>query len=334
MTLSSSQSGAVGGTIAGRLAEAGHDVILIARGKHLEALQQNGLELVDPDRRCRLQIAAVSGPEELILTERDVLVLAVKSQDTGAALQRWADQRVAGGRTAGDILPIFCAQNGVENERTALRTFANVYGICVWLPAVHLHPGSVVVRSAPVSGSFVLGRYPDGLDERVAEVAHDLSEAPFRVRVSQKVMRWKHAKLIRNLINALDAIVEPNADSTGLLADAVAEAQRVFEAAGIEYASVTEEENLRAGITIKDVLGLSEAGSSSWQSLAKRSGNIEVDYLNGEIVLLGRLHGIPTPYNCALQRITNGLAWAGGAPRSWPLGRLIEAIRAEVHRAA
>ena len=45
-----------------------------------------------------------------------------------------------------------------------------------------------------------------------------------------------------------------------------------------------------------------QLGGSSWQSLVRGTGTIETDFLNGEIVLLGRLHGIPTPVNADIQR--------------------------------
>jgi 2-dehydropantoate 2-reductase len=47
---------------------------------------------------------------------------------------------------------------------------------------------------------------------------------------------------------------------------------------------------------------------SSWQSLQRGLGSIEADFLNGEIVRLGRLHGIPTPYNAVLQEVANAMA--------------------------
>ena len=58
-----------------------------------------------------------------------------------------------------------CLQNGVANESAALRRFANVYGICVMLPASHLEPGLVVAHSAPVPGILDVGRFPDGVDD-------------------------------------------------------------------------------------------------------------------------------------------------------------------------
>ena len=56
-------------------------------------------------------------------------------------------------------------------------------------------------------------------------------------------------------------------------------------------------------------------GSSSWQSLARGTGSIEADYLNGEITLLGRLHGVPTPVNAMLQDVANDMARERAAAR-------------------
>ena len=55
---------------------------------------------------------------------------------------------------------VVCAQNGVENERVALRSFARVYGVSVMCPAVHLDPGVVIGYSAPVAGIHTSGCGP------------------------------------------------------------------------------------------------------------------------------------------------------------------------------
>ena len=104
-------AGAVGGTIGGRLAESGRDVVLVARGAHLEALRRDGLRLLTPESDLRLPVPAVSGPEELgELRRDDVLVLCVESQDTAGVLNQWARSEVAGGGTASEVLPVVCAQ--------------------------------------------------------------------------------------------------------------------------------------------------------------------------------------------------------------------------------
>ena len=57
-------------------------------------------------------------------------------------------------------------------------------------------------------------------------------------------------------------------------------------------------------MTIRPIDGQRRGGGSTWQSLARGLASVETDYLNGEIVLLGRLHGVPTPANELMQRLT------------------------------
>ena len=70
----------------------------------------------------------------------------------------------------------------------------------------------------------------------------------------------------------------------------------------------------------------SRPGASSWQSLARGTGSIEADYLNGEIVLLGRLHDVPTPVNLLLQRTAARAAREGLAPGSIRVDDLIQMV--------
>ena len=70
------------------------------------------------------------------------------------------------------------------------------------------------------------------------------------------------------------------------------------------------------------VAGQDRVAGSSWQSLARGTGNVESDFLNGEIVLLGRLYGVPTPANLTLQRLANQLANGGAPPQSIPLAEI------------
>ena len=322
-------AGAIGGTIGGRLFQGGHDVVLVARGEHARALRDEGLRLVTPQGTDTLRIPVVSEPGELRLTPDDVLVLCVKTQDSVAALDAWAYAPVAGGGTAAARLPIVCAQNGVENERLALRRFARVYGMCVWLPSTHLEPGVVVAYGTPLSGMFHIGRYPHGLDEVARRIAADLSRNAFAAYPEEQVMRWKYAKLLTNLLNAYDAVCGDPAGAEKIRGLLRAEGAAVLDAAGIPYAS-EEEQRARRGdrVNVAEIPGVPGNRSSSWQSLARRSGSIEADYLNGEISLLGRLHGVPTPANDVLHRLANEFARDRRPPGSLPLPDLIAAIDA------
>ena len=69
-------------------------------------------------------------------------------------------------------------------------------------------------------------------------------------------------------------------------------------------------------------------GGSSWQSLARGLGSIEADFLNGEIALLGRLHGIETPVNALLQERAREAALLGLPPGQVSAESLLELVEA------
>ena len=205
-----------------------------------------------------------------------------------------------------------CAQNGVENERLALRRFARVYGICVMLPAAHLEPGRVVSQGSPYPGMLDVGRYPSGVDAVAEEVAFDLTDAGFLSVPRAEVMRWKYAKLLRNLANSLEALCGHNFEDRsfgGLAKMAMDEGREVLAAAGVDVVANEEWQEYRQGsVQIVAVDGRPRAGGSSWQSATRGTGSIESDFLNGEMVLLGRLHGVATPVNELLRQEADALA--------------------------
>ena len=313
-------AGAVGGVIGGRLFEHGHDVVLIARGAHLDALRSNGLELQSPDGTVTLPVPAAGGPAEAGVNEGDVVILAMKGQDTPAAL----DDLTAA--AAGDV-PVVCAQNGVENERAALRRFRDVYAMTVMLPGTHLSPGVVQAHGTPLSGILDLGRYPFGIDDLAKQIAADLDGSHFSSRAVADIMRSKYRKLLMNLANAIEAAVGHGDAANDLAERARAEAMACFATAGIDVASA-EEDRARRGdlVRMKPIDGNRREGGSSWQSLARGSGRIEADYLNGEIVLLGRLHGVPTPVNQMLQEVANRMARQQVPPASLSVDDLFAQI--------
>ena len=251
-----------------------------------------------------------------------MVMLAMKTQDTAAALRDLANA------TDGPV-PVVCVQNGVENERLALRLFPDVYGICVMLPATHLEPGLVQAESTPVTGILDIGRYPDGTDDLARAVAADLSDSTFSSEPNEAIMRFKRSKLLLNLANAIEALSGPELRGSDLHERAIAEGRACFAAAGLDVAS-DEEDRARRGHILqrKPIRGRHRGGGSTWQSFARGTGSIETDHLNGEIVLLGRLHGVPTPVNEALQRLARRHARDLTPAGSVPAEALLEAVGA------
>ncbi len=303
-------AGAVGGVVGGRLAAAGHDVVLIARGDHLEALRRDGLVLHSPEGEQTVRVRAAAHPSEVAWRPGDVAVLAVKSMDTEPALRAMA-------ASAGPGVPMACLQNGVANETAALRHVPSVYGVRVVLPSSHLAPGVVVAHNAPVPGILDVGRFPGGVDDTAEELAAGLRSAGFDSVARPDIMRWKYAKLLSNLANAVEALCGRVDGLDDALRPIRAEGDAVLRAAGIDYASSAEEAAPRGDpLTRRPVVVSSRDGGSTWQSLSRRTGTVEADYLNGESVLLGRLHGVPTPANELARRLVNQAARAGADPGS------------------
>ena len=101
-----------------------------------------------------------------------------------------------------------------------------------------------------------------------------------------------------------------------------------MRAAGIEFASEQEEAERRGDLLQqRPIPGRPRTGSSSWQSLARGSHSIETDAFNGEIVLLGRLHGIATPVNAKLQQWARRAAVRGDAPGAASLDEFLDGLR-------
>jgi len=290
-------TGAIGGVLAAGLHTAGVDVVCIARGAHLEAIQRDGLRLDTPEGSTVVPVRAVGHPREIELTPEDAVLLVMKSQDTEHALE-------ALGACAPPEIAVACVQNGVENERRALRRFVNTYGVVVMAPAGHLEPGVVAGYSAPLRGVLDVGRYPSGTDAVADELAAAFTRAGFSAVSQPDIMAWKYRKLLMNLGNLVEALCTRE-EATGDVVRALhAEGAAVLDAAGIAYVTTDQDRERRDGVlNPRPVAGRHRDGGSTWQSVARGMPSLETPFLNGEILLLGREHDVPTPVNetcCAL----------------------------------
>ena len=314
-------AGAIGGTIGSRLFQNEQEVILIARGDHLKAIREKGLVFKTPKETVTLPIRCVGHPSEMAFTESDVVFLTMKGQHTLGALEDLRD--------AAEIeVPVICCQNGVANERMAIRRFDRVYGMVVMLPASHLEPGVVQAESETITGILDAGCYPSGTDPLIKEVTETLTESTFSAKADPGIMRLKYAKLLMNLNNSIRALCGTSERTEDISRMMRQEALDCYKAAGIDCAG-PEEFTARRGKNIKiaPVEDKQRMGSSSWQSIYRGTGSIESDYLNGEIVLLGHLHGVPTPANRVMQQLAIQLAGQGGEIGSVPPEYILNRIR-------
>lgn len=309
--------GAVGGLVAARLAQAGFDVLAVARGEHARVVRERGLTVHGPRRTdvVELDVVEVDVDDDLALREPDVVVLATKSHQTAAALE-WICRRWS------RPLPIVCMQNGIANERAALRVTPTVIAVNVLMPATHLEPGHVHAHWAPVSGVLDLGLFPSGGGHPtksmtlVDNLCASLEQATFGSQHLAQIMDWKHAKLLMNLGNAVEAVCGPAARGGPLSTRLIDEGGAVLAAAAV---TVVELGELAARVQAAGDIGTAGdgGGGSTWQSIQRGAVDLETDYLNGEIVLIARLHRVPAPANDLMRELA--VAWARLPERPQPL---------------
>lgn len=300
-------AGAVGGALAAQLVPAGFDVVLVARGEHGKRIAADGLRVLRPSGPEVIEVTVVTDLDSLRLSLTDVLLLAVKTQDAEAALAVWAWQPVHD--EVGDVvgaaathLPIVTFQNGLATEDLALRRFHHVFGATIAVAASYTEPGEIVSPSLDPAAVVWLGRYPDRADPLAEEIAADLVRAGIATYAVPDISAQKAAKLLANLsmngLALLDGTDEERSEAQRLLRE---EAVAVLRAAGTPLPPGNELDHRDAGFRVQDVPGYTPRGST-WQSFV-RGASSEIDFLNGEIVLLAHRAGVPAPLNRRLQEL-------------------------------
>ncbi len=311
-------AGAIGASLAAELHLAGLPYALIGRGAQIARIKSDGLDYRKPSGDQIVPVVARE-QDEVALGPEDILLLAVKTQDVEATTAHWATVPVLGGGVAAD-LPIVTFQNGLAAEAIAARRFARVYAASIVAPASYLETGRVSVAAEPQIGTIMLGRFPSGRDTISARIVADLTRANTLSEAREDIQRWKAAKLLHNVKNVLELFGGEDAAIAQTAQAIEDEARRVLCAAGYDPALPAERRvSLSGWRVLRDPTVRGQ--QSTWQSFA-RGASSEVDYLNGEITLLGTLHGVATPWNRAAQRLAAEMAATGGAPGGIDVARL------------
>jgi 2-dehydropantoate 2-reductase len=287
-------AGAVGGVIGARLHLAGLPTTFVARGEHRARIRADGLVLDAGDGRHSVEAPATDTAAEIEWTDDTVVLLSVKSHQTAAALDDLEAHAPTG-------TVVVSAQNGVANEAAVLRRFASTYAVCVMLPALHLEPGVVVQKSHPTPGILDVGRFPGGVDPVARGVAADLRAAGFESQARADIMAWKYRKLLTNAVGDVATLFPPGAEASALGREVAAEGDAVLAAAGIAVVTA-EEDDVRRGDVLRPRADAADFGGNSLAQSLARGLSTEIHYRVGELVLLGRLHGVATPASERVQR--------------------------------
>lgn len=275
-------AGAIGCYYGGMLARAGHDVTLIGRAQHVEAIQRAGLRFETKAFDERVRVHASTEPQAVRGAE--LVLFCVKSQDTesaGKALAAHVAREAA----------IVSMQNGVDNaERLAAVLGREVIPGVVYVAVEMAGPGHVRHHGR---SELAIGRAPAS-----EAIAAAFRAAGVPVEISENVTGVLWAKLIVNCAyNALSAITQlpygrlvAGAGIPAVMRDIVDECLAVARAAGIEVDGDMHKAAERIAQTMPGQY------SSTAQDLA-RGKKTEIEHLNGVVVRKGEALGVPTPAN-------------------------------------
>ncbi|GAB2532417.1 MULTISPECIES: ketopantoate reductase family protein [unclassified Simplicispira] len=296
-------AGAVGCYYGGMLARAGHDVVLVARPAHVEAMQRQGLRLDTQTFQEQVRVQASTQPEAV--QGAQCVLFCVKSTDTESAGLAMAPH-LAEGAT------VLSLQNGVDNaERLAAVLQRPVLPAVVYVATAMAGPGHVRHFGR---GELVVA--PSPASEPLAQT---FAAAGIPVQVSDNVAGALWAKLVLNCVyNPLSAITglpygeivnSPGLNIPRMMDDIVQECLAVARASGIHVPEGTAEAVLPLAASMPGQI------SSTAQDLA-RAKHSEIDHLNGFIVRRGEALGIATPANRLLHILVRLLEKRLPAPPS------------------
>ena len=281
-------AGAVGCYYGGMLARAGHDVVLIGRPEHVQAIERHGLRFEAHGVDEQLRLSASTEPSALVGAK--LVLFCVKSTDTESTAAQMRAQLEP------DAM-LLSLQNGVDNAERLRAVLPQVVAAAVVYVASEMagpghirHHGRGELVIEPSSGSAALQRM--------------LVAAGVPTEISDNVRGALWAKLILNCAyNALSAIVRlpygPLVQGEGVsdvMRDIVAECLAVARADGVDVPGDIDAAVRRIAQTMPAQY------SSTSQDLA-RGKRTEIDHLNGLIVRRGAALGIATPVNRALQAL-------------------------------
>lgn len=303
-------AGALGGYFGIRLAQAGHDVALIARGAHLAAIQKGGLRLRSPKGDAHVtHLLATDTPAEV--GPVDIILFMVKNGDVESAGQAIAPM-------IGEDTMVVTCQNGIS----AWQRLGAIIGAGRVVPGVARIPGEItepglITHTAPLD-MLIFGE-TDGYESgRCSALAVALKAAGTSPVVPNSILHELWSKFcgqaaLASLTTLTGQDIGPLRDtpeSARLFKDAMRETWTVGRAVVPDLPEAVLETNWKF-ITL-----LPPTMHASMLDDLRNGKPLEHEYLSGDVVRLGRQHGVPTPIHdvlyAALKPVADRLAAARG----------------------
>lgn len=290
-------AGAVGGYFGARIAAAGHDVAFIARGAHRDAIRRDGLRIESPLGNLHLQLVQVTDdPNEIGAV--DVVLFAVKLWDTETAGE--LARPLVGSDTR-----VITLQNGVDSvERLApILGSEAVVGGSTYVVTKIARPG--VIRHTGTMAKITCGRLDGRTDARLARHVAEIKAAGIDITLSERMLleTWKKFVLLSGTSGATASTRQPlgvireDADMRAFFFRLMQETMAVARAVGVEFPPDFPAELERA------VSSFPPSMKASMANDLEAGNRLELDWLAGKVVALGRTYGIPTPTQEAVYAI-------------------------------
>lgn len=290
-------TGGVGGYLGVRLAQAGHDVGFVARGANLEALRRRGLSLTSPLGNAETgPLRAAENPAEL--GPADAVFVTTKLYDLANAAERI--RPLVGRQTL--VVPV---QNGVEARGILVGSLppAAVLKGTIYISSFLVGPGEIAHKSGFCRLRFAAAAGYERPD--VAALAAALNAAPgIEATVSPNIDAdlWRKMTMLAPFSAVACLKRQPvgevlsDPDSLALFKSALAETVAVALAEGVALPGDIE------AATIAQMRQFPPNAKPSMLEDMEAGRPVELDYLAGAVVRLGRAHGVPTPVSAAAYR--------------------------------
>lgn len=313
-------AGAIGSIVGGLLSKSGEDVTLVGRKAHVEAVNRNGLILEGDSGKTIIQVKAA----ENLDFQPDLVLLTVKAQDVVSSVRKV--------QTLLSRTQLVTMQNGVrsDDEVAGLLGKENIVSAVVLLNGEFLEPGKASYSRALSTTALLVGEPFDVRANRLQSLSALFSKA-VRTEISDDIRGAHWTKLLQNLNNAVPAATGLSVQEVNqypqireLNIKLMIEGLEVVKRAGIRTAPIPGfslslietmakmplAESSSVMKSIIESLGKQPILGSTLQSI-KRGKITEVDYLNGEIVNLGKKKGIPTPANSLVVELVHRVETTG-----------------------
>jgi 2-dehydropantoate 2-reductase len=290
-------AGAVGGYFGARLAAAGHDVAFIARGAHRDAMRRDGLKIESSLGDLHLKgLSVTDDPREV--GPVDVVLFAVKLWDTETAGEQ--ARPLLGPKTR-----LITLQNGVDSVERLVPLLGNeaTIGGATYVVTTIARPG--VIRHTGTIARIRCGRLDRRPDPGLAGYVEEMKTAKLDITFSDNMLLdlWKKFVLLSGTSGITASTRQPlgvirdDEDMRALLYKLMHETMAVGRAAGVEFAPDFPAELDRA------VAGFAPDMRASMANDLAAGNRLELDWLAGKVVALGRKYAVPTPAQEAVYAI-------------------------------